>query len=217
MLLHFGLVGVYLHADAGLACLGGDGQAVSSLFFAEVDEEQLCGADGLLGIEVEGVEHVVDAVCTKGDAHTRESRHAEDASEVVVASAARDAAHWRVEGLDFKNGARVVVEASRQGEVQLNLVVESHLLECGEDESQLLYAFESDFRILERLLHGGELVLVCAGEGDDGLELLDGLGADAVGSQLLVDIVDAYLVQLVDGHSDVHNLVGLANHLSDAR
>ena len=61
-----------------------------------------------------------------------------------------------------------------------------------------------------------ELLIVGARERDDGLQLLDGLLAQSVVAKLLVHVVESNLVELVDGHGDVHNLVGLANHLGNA-
>ena len=43
-----------------------------------------------------------------------------------------------------------------------------------------------------------------------------GLFADAVGRQFGVHVVQPYLVQFVDGHGDVHNLVGRSDHFGNA-
>ena len=86
LLLHLGLVGVDLRADARPACGCGQRETVGRLLLTEVDKEQLGGCRSLLWIEIESVEHIVDAVGTEADAHAGEARHAEDAREVVVAA-----------------------------------------------------------------------------------------------------------------------------------
>ena len=60
------------------------------------------------------LEHVVNPVGSKADAHTAHPRHAEDAREVVIPPASADAAHRRIDHLHFEDGTRVVVQAPCQ-------------------------------------------------------------------------------------------------------
>ena len=124
LLLHLGAVGIKLGGYAVGAYLINYRQTVGCLALAEVDEQQACTADAVLRIEVQLVEHVVDAVGTEGDAYARQSWHAEDARQVVVASTARDGAYLHVEGLDLEDGAGVVVQSAGQREVELQLVAQ---------------------------------------------------------------------------------------------
>ena len=68
--LHLYAVGVELGSDACSTELGYERQAVGGLGSTEVDKHHLCASGCALGIEVELVEHIVDAVGTEGDAHT---------------------------------------------------------------------------------------------------------------------------------------------------
>ena len=175
LLLHLRLVGEKLGGNARLAQLGHQWHAVGRLGVAEVDEEDLRALTALLRIEVEGVEHVVDAVCAKGEAHTRKTGHTEDAREVVVASATRDAADLHVESLHLEDGSRVVVEAAGQRQVELHGIVETHALERVEDETDLLDALQSRLALAEHLGDGGQLLVVSALQVDDRLQAGDGL------------------------------------------
>lgn len=70
LFLHLRTVGIDLRADASLSGLRYGGQAIGRLLLTEVDEEQLCAYHRILGIAVEGVEHVEDTVYAEGDANT---------------------------------------------------------------------------------------------------------------------------------------------------
>ena len=87
----------------------------------------MCAYHRILGIAVEGVEDIEDTVYAEGDANTRDAWHAEDAREVVVAATASDRADLHVEGLHLEDGTCIVVQATGEGEVELDLVVE----DCG--------------------------------------------------------------------------------------
>ena len=110
LLLHLHAIGVELGSDACSAELGHEGKAVGGLGSAEVDKHHLCAACCTLGIEVELVEHVVDAVGTEGDAYARHAGHAEDTRQVIVTATTRDTAYLHVECLDLEDGTGVVVE-----------------------------------------------------------------------------------------------------------
>ena len=73
LLLHLRAVRIDLGTNACLTNLSDDGQTVGRFLLAEVNEEHLGGVERILGIEVEGIEHIVDAVDTKRDTHTRQT------------------------------------------------------------------------------------------------------------------------------------------------
>ena len=66
------------------------------------------------------------------------------------------------------------------------------------------------------MAHGVEFLLVGARKRDDGLQLFNSLFAQTYGAQLFVYLVKAYLVELVNGHGDVDNLVGCTYNLGYA-
>ena len=57
---------------------------------------------------------------------------------------------------------------------------------------------------------------VAAGEGDDGLKFGDLFVGKAGGGEFFVDLVETDLVEFVDGHGDVDNLVGRTDHFGNA-
>ena len=71
LLLHLRGVRIDFSPDAPRAYHIYYRQAVGRLLVAEVDEEHLRRGHGVLGIEVEGVEYVVDAVYAERDAYAR--------------------------------------------------------------------------------------------------------------------------------------------------
>ncbi|CDF21123.1 unknown [Prevotella sp. CAG:617] len=215
LFFHLYGVGVDLGADAGAAGLCGQLEAVGSFGSAEVDEEQLGARLCLLGVEVELVEHVVDAVGAERDAYAAQAGQTEDARQVVVASAAGDGADLHVEGFHLEDAAGIVVQSASQGEVELDGIVQPHVLELAEHEVALVNALEAGFALGQHLAHGGQLVGIAALQVDDGLQLLYGLLAQAYGAQLFVDLVDTDFVEFVNGHRDVYNLVGLADNLGN--
>ena len=81
--------------------------------FTKIDEEEVHACDRSGRVEFELVEHVVDAISTKGDAHARESRKSKDAGEIVVASTARDGTNF-----DIEDATRVVVQTTCKCEVE---------------------------------------------------------------------------------------------------
>ena len=101
--------GICLGTDALATYLINNRQTIGGLLFTEIDEEHLGRGERILGIEVQGVQHIIDAIDTKGDAYTRETGETEDAREVVVATTTGDAAHLDTEGLDFEDCSSVVV------------------------------------------------------------------------------------------------------------
>ena len=125
MLFHLRIVGIDLCSDACLSAFLSYRQAIGCLLRSEVDEEKFCARYGLLGVEIQLVQHVIDAISTKRDAHSRQPRHTEDSCQVVVSSASRNAAYLHVEGLDLKDGSGVIVQSSCKGQIQLQLVVQA--------------------------------------------------------------------------------------------
>ena len=206
-----------------------DGQAVGGLLLAEVDEEHLRGCGDSFGIEVELIQDIVDAVCAKANPHSTQAWHAEDAGQVVIAATACDAAYLDIEGLHLEDAAGIVVEAAGKGEVELEhafqrtqsirstLIIQTiQTIQSPQHILHFVEAFLPYFAALQHIAHGLNLLLVCAAEVDDGLQLLNGFLADAVLAKLFVHGVEPYLVELVDGNGDVHYLVGLAYHFSYA-
>ena len=86
-----------------------------------------------------------------------------------------------------------------------------------EHEGYFLNALQSRLAFSKHAAHGFELFLVASREGDDGLQFFHGLFAEADGTQFVVDFVEANLVELVDGHRDVDNLVGFTDDFGNAR
>ena len=84
-----------------------------------------------------------------------------------------------------------------------------------QDELHFLDAFEAHFAVLQDVGDSGELLVVGALQEDDGLELLDLLLGEAIFTELGIDIVDAYLVELIDGYGDIYYLVGGTDDFGD--
>ena len=82
-----------------------------------------------------------------------------------------------------------------------------------EHKLHLVDSLETNLAGGEHGAQGGQLGAVVATELDDGLQGLDGLGRDALLGQLGIDVVEPYLVELVDSYGDIHNLVGLTDNL----
>ena len=112
LLLHLHTVGEDFCADACSTTLAKDRQAICRLLIAKVDEEQLRAIHSLLGIKVETIEHIIDAVGSERDANSRETWQSEDASKVVVASATSYRTNGIVESLNLENGTSVVIQAT---------------------------------------------------------------------------------------------------------
>ena len=119
MLFHLRGVWVKLGANAGSAHAGYQRQQIVGLTLAEVHKEQLGGSQRVFGIEIKLVQDIVNAICAEGDPDAGKAGHTEDACQVVVPTAARNASDLRIEGLDFENGSGVVIEAARQCEIGL--------------------------------------------------------------------------------------------------
>ena len=218
LLLHLHRVGVNLGGNALFAGCGGIFEAAGRFTLAEIDEEQAHAAGSVGRIKVEAIEHIVDAVCAEGDAHAAKARHAEDAREVVVAAAARDAADGVVEGFHLENATRVVVQAAGEREVELNLVAQrAGGGERVEHESHLVAAFQARLAGGQHLAHRCHLLGIAAFEVDDGLQRLHLLGVEPGGEELLVHLLEAYLVEFVDGYGNVDNLVGRTDDFSNSR
>ena len=96
-----------------------------------------------MGIKVEGVEHIVDAVSSKRDTNATESGHTEDTCQVVISSSTCYAAYLHVKGFHFKYGSGIIVESTGQCQVKLQLVLESGLLQDIKDETSFLDTFHA--------------------------------------------------------------------------
>ena len=215
LLLHLGGIGVDFGTNTGGTKLGKQRQAEVRLSLAKVDEEHLGGIDRLLGIEIKLVEHVENAVCSKRDAYTTETWHAEDTCEVIVSATTRDGAYLHIEGLHFENGTRVVVQTTSQRQVEFNGVVQS--VKFGKDVFHLLHTLQTHFGVFEHLPHGGEFLVIRTAEADDRLQLVDGFCWDAHFGEFGIDSIKTNLVQLINGDGDVHYLVSLSYEFGNAR
>ena len=216
LLFHLGGFREYLSTDAISANLINNRQTINRLLFTKVDEQHLRGADAVFGIEVELVEHIVDTVSTKGDTNARQSRHTEDTRQVVITATAGDAAYLNVKGLHLEDGSRVVVQTTGQREVKLEFIAKPDSLQSIQNEAQFLNTFQTRLAVLQHIGDSGQFLIVAATEHDDGLQLLDLLLGKPIVTQLLVDVVDANLIQFVNGNGDIDNLVGSTNHLGNA-
>ena len=214
LLLHLHAVRVDFGTDACLTHLLKCLQAIVGFRRTKVDEEEHGGADSRLRVEIELVEDIEDAVCTKGDTHTRKPWHSEDAREVVVASSTCDGTNLHVERLHFEDGTCVVVESTSQGEVEFDFIIEGS--EFAEDKLQFIDTLQSHFAVLEHLAHGGNLLGIGTAQLNDRLKTLDGFSCDASLFQLGIHVVESNLVELVDSNGDINDLVGLTNHLGNA-
>ena len=215
LLLHLGGIGIDLGGNAGGTSGARQFKAASGFGGAEVDEEQFDARIGVGRVELELVEHVVDAVGTEGDAHTGKTGKTEDAGKVVVTTTAGDAADLDIEGFDFEDAAGVVVEAAGEGEVEFESVAEA-VAEGFEHEGYFITTAQTDFAFGQDAAHGVELLGVGAGEGDDGLEACNLFVGKAGGGEFFVDLVETDLVEFVDGHGDVDNLIGRTDHFGNA-
>ena len=70
--------------------------------------------------EVQFGQHIVDAIRAEGDADAGDVRQAEDARQVVVATATGDGTDLCVQGFNFEDGTGVVVQTASQTKVQVN-------------------------------------------------------------------------------------------------
>ena len=215
LLLHFGGIGIDLGGNAGGTGGASQFKAASGFGGAEIDEEQFDARIGVGRIELELVEHVVDAVGTEGDAHTGKTGETEDAGKVVVTTTAGDAADLDIEGFDFEDAAGVVVEAAGEGEIEFERVAEA-VAKGFEHEGHFVATAQTDFAFGQYAAHGVELLGVGAGEGDDGLEACDLFVGKTGGGEFFVDLVETDLVEFVDGHGDVDNLIGRTDHFGNA-
>ena len=86
-----------------------------------------------------------------------------------------------------------------------------------EDETGFLHALHAHFRCGQNRRDGLQLRFVRARQRDDGLQLFDLLVGEAVAAQFVVHGIEADFIEFVDGHGDVHNLVGGSDDLGDAR
>ena len=215
MLLHLGRIREYLCADASLAGLSNRWQTVSCLLFAKVDKQQLGAVGSILWIAVECVQHVEDTIYTKADTYTRDTRHTEDTSQVVVTTTTRNRTNLYVECLHLEDGTCVVVQTTSQCQVELNLVLQSECLQCVEDKACFLNALQSSLAGSQHLGNGVQLLVVGTLERDDRLQLLNLLVTQAVLAQLLVHVIESDLIQLVDSNGDIYNLLGSTDYLGD--
>ena len=215
MLLHLCLIREYLGTDASFTNLAQDWQAISGFFLSEIDEENLGCIDSFLWIKVEGIQNIVDAVCTKRDADTAQSWKTEDARQVVISTTTSDATHRCVQGFDLEDCTSVVVQTTCQRQVELDLILQAHGFQGIEDKFSFLYALQSGFRSLKNLGDNGKFFLVASRQRDNRLQLLDGFLANAIRTQFLIDIFQTNLVELVNGHGNVHDLVCLTDNLGD--
>ena len=215
LLLHLGGIGIDLGGNAGGTGAARQFEAASGFGGAEVDEEQFDARISVGRVELKLVEHIVDAVSTEGDAHTGKTGKTEDAGKVVVTTTAGDAADLDIEGFDFEDAAGVVVEAAGEGEIEVDGVVEA-VAEGFEHEGHFVATAQTDFAFGQYAAHGVELLGVAAGEGDDGLKFGDLFVGKAGGGEFFVDLVETDLIEFVDGHGDVDNLVGRTDHFGNA-
>ena len=162
------------------------------------------------------VQHVVDSICAEGDADAGNTLETEDARQVVVAPASGDAPDLDIQRLDLEDGARVVIQAARQREVQFQFGREGDILDFVKNKFQFLNTFHTR-RAAEDRTERGELFLVCPAEEDDRLQLRDGFLAEALVAQLGIHIIQSDFVQLIDSDGDIHQLISLPDDFRDAR
>ena len=214
LLLELGCIGVDLDGDAAFAQCAGDGQDIQQFAAAHIGEEHACGGFKPCGELVQTLEHVVDAVGTEAYAHAGHVRKSEDTGEVVVAPAAADAADGEVEGLDLEDCPGVIIEAAGKREVDLDGRADAGGSDQAEELFELVQALEAGLRdypgsgtAVHQRPHGCNLGGVSAGEEEDGFQHGHRLRREALAEHLLLDCIQTDLVELVDGHGDVHHLV----------
>ena len=191
-------------------------QGKGRLLLTKIDKEQLGAVDRLARIEVELVQHVEDAVGTKRDTYTAHTAQTEYAGQVIVATAASDAANLYVECFDLEDGAGIVVQTAGQSQIQLNLVFQLHRLEGVQNECALLHALQACFTCSQHLLQCSQFLIVAATQQNDGLQFGNRFVAYSFVAQFGVNMLQTNLVQFIDSHGDIHNLLRLANDFSDA-
>ena len=183
-------------------------QTSLTLVLAKVDKHHLGRLHRLLGIEIELVEHIEDAVGSERDAYPRHTRQAEYAREVVVTAATRDAAYLHVERLDFEYGAGIVVEATGQSQIDFERRAQGRGRELLQNILQLVDAFDTRLRTGQFATQHLQLLLVAALQLNDGLQTGHSLLGQSFLEQLGIHLVETYLVELVDGDGNVDNFLG---------
>lgn len=83
------------------------------------------------------------------------------------------------------------------------------------DKSQFLYAFQTCLIVFQHVTDGLQFLLVGACQRNDGLKFLYLFLCQPVLAQLGIHIVQSYLIQFVNSHGNVNNLVGSTNDFSD--
>ena len=120
-----------------------------------------------------------------------------------------------VEGFHLQDSTGIVVEASSQSEVDIELCLERLAVELAEDILQLFDTLHAHFRLCQCLAQSLQLALVCSFEQDDRLQAGYGIVAQTLAAQLLVYLVESHLVELVDGYGNIDNLIGSTYDFGD--
>ena len=90
-----------------------------SLNFTKVHEQELSLCCNGLRVKFKLIEHIVDAVGSEWDTHTRKARHSEDACQVVVTSATRYTANLYIESFHLEDATCIIIETTSQGEIEV--------------------------------------------------------------------------------------------------
>lgn len=181
---------------------------------AEVEEQGLgANVDGF-GEEVEFFHDVVDAVYAEADAYAGNVGYVEEAGEVVVATAAPNAAYF--DGgrcFYFEDESGIVIESACQCEIDHDVDVFAVV----DQEGYFFYSFAPGFvgadevdDLLQFFFVGAVYLQVLL---DNGYLLL----AEATLGEFVFYFFETDFIQLIDGDGDVDHFIGTAAYFCKCR
>ena len=114
----------------------------------------------------------------------------------------------------------VIITQPEAGKSQIRFIPEKEgkyivTLIYTQDITGLLDALQAGLTGSKHLGDGLELLLVSTLEHDDRLQLLNLLVGETILTQFGIHIVDTNLIELIDSHGDIHDLIGSTDHLGD--
>ncbi len=121
-----------------------------------------------------------------------------------------------IKRLYFEDGTGIVIQATGQCQIQFDFILQAEAFQGRKDEFTLFHTLQSCFTCSKDFFQGSEFLFITAVQQNDGLQFGNSLVADTFLLQLGVDIVQTYLIQLIDGHGNIHNLVRLTDDFGNA-
>ena len=177
----------------------------------------MCCLQRIDRIQIQLIQHVEDTVCPKRDTDTRNAIHAKYTGQVVISSATGDTSYLNIQGFNFEDGTGIIVQTASQRQVEFQFRMHRQLVDTVENEGHFFDTLHGYFRGSQLFFQDGQFFSIATRQHDDRLQAGNRLFGKTFGTQFFVYIIQTDLIQFVDSHCYINNLIRFTDNFGNTR